>query len=67
VKVLLMKSPDGVRWSTPVEVLSEEPDSGLLSPAALHDGNCFWMWTGEVQDGELKLMRRHVEPTATKA
>jgi hypothetical protein len=38
--------------------LSEKTGTQLLSPATLHDRSCFWMWTVEIQGGELMLMRR---------
>lgn len=57
-RIYVMKSADGVRWSRPVEVLSEKTGEQLLSPAVLHDGNSFRMWTVEVHGGKLKLMHR---------
>ena len=57
-RIYLMKSADGVRWSDPQEVLSETTGSQLLSPAVLHDGSCFRMWTVEWSADGLKLMRR---------
>lgn len=58
IKLLLIKSADGVQWSEPVEVLSEKAGAQLLSPAVIHDGHCFWMWTIETQAGGLIPMRR---------
>jgi hypothetical protein len=53
-----MKSANGVQWSAPVEILSEKTGTQLLSPAVIHEGINFTMWTVEVHGGELKLMRR---------
>ncbi len=57
----LTKSGDGIRWTPPVEVLSENSGTELLSPAVIHDGSNFIMWTVEVepQNGELRLSRRN--------
>jgi hypothetical protein len=57
--IFLMKSVDGARWSTPVEVMSEKTGAQLLSPAVVHDGSHFVMWTIEIQGNDLKLMRRN--------
>jgi hypothetical protein len=57
-KIYLMKSTDGVRWCKPVEVLSEKTGAELLSPAVIHTGTHFVMWTIEVHGGHLKLMQR---------
>lgn len=56
--IYLMKSADGIHWSAPISVLSEKTRTQLLSPAAIHDGSLFVMWTVEVQGGKLELMRR---------
>src|SRR5215467_11448586 len=57
-KIYLMKSLDGVRWSAAIEVLTENSGTQLLSPAVVHDGTQFLMWTIECLAGDLKLMRR---------
>jgi hypothetical protein len=57
-KVYLQKSLDGVRWSPPVEVLSDTTGRQLLSPAVIHNGRQFMMWTVEMDRGALKLIRR---------
>jgi hypothetical protein len=56
--IYLMKSADGIRWSAPIGVLSEKTGTQLLSPAVIHDGTCFVMWTVEIHPGGLGLMRR---------
>ena len=57
-KIYLTKSADAANWSTPVEVLSESSGAQLLSPAVIHDGADFVMWTVEIHAGDLKLVRR---------
>jgi hypothetical protein len=55
----LTKSSDGIRWSATVRILSDAGTGReLLSPAILHDGSRFLMWTVEVMDGELTIFRR---------
>lgn len=56
--IYLMKSKDGVQWSPVARILSEATGRQLLSPAVIHDGDGFQMWTVEVDGGELKLERR---------
>ena len=56
--IYLMKSADGIRWSTPIRVLSEKTGTQLLSPAVIYDGSLFAMWTVEVRGHNLRLMRR---------
>lgn len=56
--IYLMKSADGVQWSVPEKILSEQTGTQLLSPAVIHDGTCFAMWTIEMHNRELKLMYR---------
>lgn len=56
--IYLMKSRDGVQWSRPLEILRDSTGRGLLSPAVIHDGNSFQMWTVDLGGGELKLVRR---------
>ncbi|GAC1683921.1 MAG: hypothetical protein PVS2B2_23050 [Candidatus Acidiferrum sp.] len=58
-KIFLTKSADGSRWSAPREVLSEKMGAQLLSPAVVHDGIHFVMWTIEIRGNDLKLMRRN--------
>jgi hypothetical protein len=57
-KLCLMQSADGVRWSSSIEILGEKAGAELLSPAVIHDGKCFVMWTVERHGGEFKIMRR---------
>jgi hypothetical protein len=57
-KLFLMKSCDGVRWSSPVEVLSDNTGRELLSPAVIHDGREFVMWTVEVAGAQFEIIRR---------
>lgn len=56
--VYLMNSADGIHWSVPIQVLSEKTGTQLLSPAVIHDGSLFVMWTVEAQGDKLRLMRR---------
>ena len=56
--IYVMKSADGIHWSAPIRVLSEKVGTQLLSPAVIHDGSLFVMWTVEVQGDKLGLMRR---------
>lgn len=56
--IYLIKSADGIRWSPRVQILTDQSGAELLSPAVVHDRTCFWMWTVELQEGSLKLMRR---------
>jgi hypothetical protein len=56
--IYLIKSHDGIAWSKPVEVLSESEGSELLSPAVIHDGSRFVMWTIEIHSGVFEIMRR---------
>ena len=58
IKLLLIRSSDGVHWSEPVEVLGEKAGLQLLSPAVIHDGDTFWMWTIETHDKGLRPVRR---------
>jgi hypothetical protein len=57
-RIFLMKSTDGVRWSVPVEVLSDNTGRLLLSPAVIQTGHRFLMWTVEIGDGGCALVRR---------
>jgi hypothetical protein len=57
-RIYLLQSVDGIFWSPPVEVLRDDAGKQLLSPAVLHDGRWFWMWTVEIRQKELTLMRR---------
>lgn len=61
--IYVMKSGDGVKWSSPERILSEQTGTQLLSPAVIHDGSCFAMWTIEMRNRELTLMQR-VSPDA---
>jgi len=56
--IYLTKSADGMNWSKPVRVLSEKTGRQLLSPAVIHDGSRFVMWTVEARDEKLRLIRR---------
>jgi hypothetical protein len=61
-RVYLMTSVDGVRWSAAVEVLVSYGDTALLmSPAVVHDGYRFHMWTVEREAKRFKVMRRSSE------
>ena len=57
-RIYVMKGGDGVRWSAPLEILSDTTGTELLSPAVVYDGREFLMWTVEIQNGEFKIMRR---------
>jgi hypothetical protein len=57
-RLFLMKSWDGLRWSSPVEVLSDNTGRELLSPAAIHDGHEFVMWTVEIIGVPFEIVRR---------
>jgi hypothetical protein len=57
-RIYLIKSEDGVRWSARVKVLMNATDRELLSPAVIHDGAFFHMWTVEVTDGKCCVFRR---------
>jgi len=57
-RIYLIKSLDGIRWTTPAEVLSDKAGGQHLSPAVIHDGAQFLMWTIEVHGGCLRLVRR---------
>jgi hypothetical protein len=54
----LIKSSDGSSWSVPVEILRENNGTELLSPALIHDGERFLLWTIENHGGEFQVMRR---------
>ncbi len=54
----LTKSSDGRTWSVPVEILRENNGTELLSPALIHDGERFLLWTIENHRGEFQVMRR---------
>lgn len=54
----LITSSNGIDWSPPVEVQRENAGRQLLSPAVLHNGRHFLMWTVDLDGGELKLARR---------
>lgn len=56
--VYLMKSKDSVEWSSTKRILSEKAGAQLLSPAVIHDGSYFLMWTIEMHNGALKLVLR---------
>ena len=56
--IYLMKSSEGVQWSSPAKVLSEQTGMQLLSPAVIRNGGFFAMWTIEMHNRELKLMHR---------
>jgi hypothetical protein len=56
--IRLMKSSDGIKWSVPVEVLRDTSGSELLSPAVIHNGDSFAMWTVERLEGAFKITRR---------
>ncbi len=56
--ICVKKSADGMRWSEAREILRENTGAGLFSPAVVHDGSVFRMWTIEIQDGEFRIMQR---------
>jgi hypothetical protein len=56
--IYLTRSLDGVEWSRPIEILRDTDGRELLSPAVIHDGNRFVMWTIEIHEDEFKVMRR---------
>jgi hypothetical protein len=57
-RLFLLKSCDGVRWSDPAEVLCDKTGRELLSPAVIHNGRQFLMWTVEICDTEFMIVRR---------
>ena len=57
-RILVMKSPNGTVWTRPVEILVDRSGSGLLSPAVVHDGDGFVMWTIETLAGRFEITRR---------
>lgn len=56
-RLFLTRSSDGVRWTTPVEVLSSTSD-GLASPTVVFDGECLVMWTVDSLCWPCTLQRR---------
>jgi hypothetical protein len=58
-KIFLTMTDDGVRWTPPKEVVSETGEEALLmSPAVIHDGTGFHMFTVGRLDGSFELARR---------
>lgn len=57
-RIFLTRSADGIQWTAPMEVLCDQAGTELLSPAVLHDGSCFVMWTVEKMGDEFKIVRR---------
>src|SRR5262249_21313237 len=57
-RIFLITSRDATHWSPPCEVLVDNTQSHLLSPAVLHDGTGFRMWTVELLAGKLRLTCR---------
>jgi hypothetical protein len=58
-RIWLTTSVDGARWSTPLEALRTRGDEALLmSPAVIHEGGLFRMWTVERTASGLQLSRR---------
>jgi len=58
-RIFLTMSADGARWSTPTEVLVARGEEALLmSPAVVHDGDAFRMWTVEKAADGFRVMRR---------
>src|SRR5262249_36993947 len=49
---------DGIRWSSPTKILSDNQGRELLSPAVLHDGSSFLMWTVEIHNSQLVFVGR---------
>jgi BNR repeat-like domain len=56
--IYCMKSDDGEVWSHPSRVLSDSTGAQLLSPAVIHNGESFVMWTVEMRSGTLQICRR---------
>jgi hypothetical protein len=60
-RIFLMKSRDGVHWSSRVEVLGDKTGREMLCPSVIHDGARFVMWTIEIVGGDCKIVRRYSE------
>jgi hypothetical protein len=57
-RILLTRSKDGALWSPRAQVLRDVSGREILSPAVIHDGHQFVMWTVEVIDGTCHIVRR---------
>lgn len=57
-RLFLLKTRDGVRWSDQVEILCDKTGREVLSPAVIHDGRQFLMWTVEFCDAVFLIVRR---------
>jgi hypothetical protein len=57
-RILVITSRDGLLWSPPHEVLRDDRQSHLVSPAVLHDGARFHMWAVELLADQLKVTYR---------
>lgn len=57
-KIFVLRSGDGTSWSSPVQVLSDDTGREVLSPAVIHDGRQFVMWTVEICDEQFLIVRR---------
>jgi hypothetical protein len=60
LRIFLMTSEDGVNWTRPCEVLVERGEADrFLSPAIVHDGMSFRMWSVEKVSSEFQLVQRN--------
>jgi hypothetical protein len=57
-RIFLTKSRDGLHWSVPVTVLSDNTGRELLSPAVIDSNGFFLMWTVEICGHEFVIIRR---------
>lgn len=57
-RIFVMKTADGIRWSKPVEVLSDTTGMQILSPSVIYERGFFRMWTVELEAGRLRLVQR---------
>lgn len=54
-----MTSSDGIQWSSPAELFCDKNNLEPMSPAVIHDGCCFRMWTIEIHDGDYRIVLRN--------
>lgn len=57
-RIFVKKTTDGIRWSKPVEVLSDATGRQILSPSVIYERGFFRMWTVELEGGPLRLVQR---------
>lgn len=57
-RIFVKKTADGIRWSKPVEVLSDATGRQILSPSVIYERGFFRMWTVEFERGRLRLVLR---------